>query len=64
MPQGSGLITNVTQTIDTFVYKALTTHSDIGMSAAASFFQSVIGFLLVMIFNAITNKISKENALF
>ena len=64
VPQGSGLITNVTQTIDTFVYKALTTHSDIGMSAAASFFQSVIGFLLVMIFNAITNKISKENALF
>lgn len=64
VPQGSGLITNVTQTIDTFVYKALTTKSDIGMSAAASFFQSVIGFLLVMIFNAITNKISKENALF
>lgn len=64
VPQGSGLITNVTQTVDTFVYKALTTHSDIGMSAAASFFQSVIGFLLVMIFNAITNKISKENALF
>lgn len=64
VPQGSGLITNVTQTIDTFVYKALTTQSDIGMSAAASFFQSVIGFLLVMIFNAITNKISKENALF
>ena len=64
VPQGSGLITNVTQTIDTFVYKALTTHSDIGMSAAASFFQSVIGFLLVMIFNAITNKISKENAMF
>lgn len=64
VPQGSGLISDVTQTIDTFVYKALTTQSNIGMSAAASFFQSVIGFILIMFFNSVTNKISKENALF
>lgn len=64
VPQNSGLIMNVTQTIDTFVYRALTTQSNIGMSAAASFFQSFMGFLLIVIFNAITNKVSKENALF
>lgn len=64
VPQNSGLIMNVTQTIDTFVYRALTTQSNIGMSAAASFFQSFMGFLLIIIFNAITNKVSKENALF
>lgn len=64
VPQGSGLITNATQTIDTFVYKALTSQSNIGMSAAASFFQSVIGFTLILIFNTVTRKLSKENALF
>ena len=64
VPQNSGLISNVTQTIDTFVYKALISQSNIGMSAAASFFQSVIGFLMILIFNGITNKVSKENALF
>lgn len=64
VPQNSGLIMNVTQTIDTFVYRALTTQSNIGMSAAASFFQSFMGFLLIIIFNAVTNKVSRENALF
>lgn len=64
VPQGSGLISDVTQTIDTFVYKALTTQSNIGMSAAASFFQSVIGFILIVFFNWVTNRISRENALF
>ena len=64
VPQGSGLITNATQTIDTFVYKALTSQSNIGMSAAASFFQSVIGFTLILLFNTVTRKLSKENALF
>lgn len=64
VPQNSGLISNATQTIDTFVYRALINQSNIGMSAAASFFQSVIGFLMILIFNGITNKVSKENALF
>lgn len=64
VPQNSGLISSTTQTIDTFVYNVLITQSNVGMSAAASFFQSVIGFLMIMVFNAITRKISRENALF
>lgn len=64
VPQNSGLISSTTQTIDTFVYNALITQSNVGMSAAASFFQSVMGFLMIMVFNAITRKISRENALF
>ena len=64
VPQNSGLISDVTQTIDTYVYKSLTSTSNIGMSAAASFFQSVMGFLMIMIFNTLTRKISEENALF
>ena len=64
VPQNSGLISDVTQTIDTFVYKSLISQSNIGMSAAASFFQSVMGFLMILIFNTVTRKISEENALF
>ena len=64
VPQNSGLISSTTQTIDTFVYNALITQSNVGMSAAASFFQSVMGFLMIMVFNGITRKISRENALF
>ena len=64
VPQNSGLISSTTQTIDTFVYNALITQSNVGMSAAASFFQSVMGFLMIMVFNALTRKISRENALF
>lgn len=64
VPQNSGLISSTTQTIDTFVHNALITQSNVGMSAAASFFQSVMGFLMIVVFNAITRKISRENALF
>ena len=64
VPQNSGLISDVTQTIDTFVYKSLISQSNIGMTAAASFFQSVMGFILIMIFNSVTRKVSEENALF
>lgn len=64
VPQNSGLISSTTQTIDTFVYNVLITQSNVGMSAAASFFQSVMGFLMIVVFNAITRKISRENALF
>ena len=60
----SGAIINATQTIDTFVYRGLMTTANMGMSAAACFYQSVVGFGLVMLTNALVRKISKENAMF
>lgn len=64
VPQNSGMLMDVTQTIDTFVYRGLAGAGNIGMSAAAGFLQSCIGFVVLLIFNSITNKVSKENALF
>lgn len=64
VPKNSGLIYNVTQTIDTYVYNALMTQNNIGMSAAAGFYQSIVGFFLVIGANAIIRKISRENAMF
>ena len=64
VPKNSGMIYNVTQTIDTYVYNALMTQNNIGMSAAAGFYQSIVGFVLVIIANAVIRKISKEYAMF
>ena len=38
--------------------------NNIGMAAAAGLFQSVVGFVLVLIANKITAKVDEENALF
>ena len=62
VPQNSGILAPVTQTIDTFVYKSMA--SNVGMSAAASFFQSAGGFILILFFNWLARRISRENALF
>lgn len=64
VPQNSGALFSVTQTIDTYVYRALMSTGSIGRSAAAGLFQSVVGFTLVITANLIVRKLSKDNAMF
>ena len=64
VPMNSGALMDATNTIDTYVYRGLISLGDVGMSSAAGFYQSVVGFILVLIANWITNKYSSENALF
>jgi putative aldouronate transport system permease protein len=64
VPQNSGAIYATTQTIDTYVYRGLMELNDVGMSAAAGLYQSLVGFVLVMIANTIVRKIDSDNALF
>ena len=64
VPANSGRLFDVTQTIDTYVYRGLMERNDVGMSAAAALYQSVVGFLLVVAANGLVRKIDKENALF
>lgn len=64
VPQNSGALFGVTNTIDTYVYRALISAGGIGRSASAGFFQSMVGFILVMTANALVKKYSKENAMF
>ena len=64
VPMDSGLLYNVTQTIDTYVYRALMNLGSIEMSAAAGVFQSVVGFIVVLAANALTRKVDADNALF
>lgn len=64
IPQHSGLLYSTTQTIDTFVYRALLELNDVGRSSAAGFLQSIFGFILVFGANLLVNKLDKESALF
>ncbi|HHV12562.1 MAG TPA: sugar ABC transporter permease [Clostridiales bacterium] len=64
VPRNSGMIFSATNVIDTYVYRGLMEQSNVGMSAAAGFYQSVVGFILVLTANFVVRKVSKENALF
>lgn len=64
VPMNSGPLYSTTQTIDTYVYRALMQINDIGMSSAAGLYQSVVGFVLVLAANAVVKKYNSEYALF
>ena len=64
VPMNSGALYETTQTIDTYVYHGLMELNDISMSSAASVYQSVVGFVLVLTANMIVRKVSAEDALF
>lgn len=64
VPMNSGALYDTTQTIDTFVYRGLMKLNDVGMSAAAGLFQSILGFILVLIANGLVRKSDSDNALF
>lgn len=64
VPMNQGKLYSVTQTIDTYVYRALLVNNNFGMSAAASFLQSVVGFIFIVTANAIVGKIDKGSTLF
>ena len=64
VPMNSGALYSTTNVIDTYVYRGLMQLGDIAMSSAAGCYQSLVGFVLVMISNLVVKKISPENALF
>lgn len=64
VPMDSGPLYDVTNTIDTYVYRGLIQLNDVGMSSAAGVYQSCVGFVLVVLANFIVKKTSEENALF
>lgn len=64
VPMDSGSLYNTTNVIDTYVYRGLMQLGDIGMSSAAGLYQSLVGFVVVLVSNYVVRKINKENALF
>ncbi len=64
VPQNSGALYSVTNTIDTYVYRGLLEAGNISMSAAAGFYQSIVGFILVLGANLLVRKFDRDSALF
>ncbi|GHU15663.1 sugar ABC transporter permease [Spirochaetia bacterium] len=64
VPRNSGMIYRVTDVIDTYIYRGLTTMNNVSMSTAAGLYQSVVGLILVLAVNAIVKKIDPENGMF
>ena len=64
VPLNSGSLIDVTNTIDTYVYRGLMEIGNIGMSSAAGFYQSIVGFILVLLANFAVKKVSPDDAMF
>ena len=64
LPRDSGPLYDVTQVIDTYVYRALKETGNVGMAAAASLYQSIVGFVLVVAANLVVRRIEPDSALF
>ena len=62
--RNSGVLYSTTQVIDSYVLNAIFKNSNFGFTAATSFFQSIVGLLLMLFANGMVRKIAPENALF
>ena len=64
LPNGSGMLRNASLVIDVYVYNTLRTATNLSLPAAAAFFQSTVGFFLVLITNGIVRKVQPDMAMF
>lgn len=64
MPRNSGTLYPVTRTLDVYIYQALMKNNDYAMSSAASVYQSVVGFVLIVCANQVIRKYESSSALF
>ena len=62
--RNSGVLYPTTQVIDSYVLNAIFRNSNFGFTAATSFFQSVVGLLMMLFANGMVRKIAPDNALF
>ncbi len=60
----NGQLYNATDVIDTYVFRSLLQSSNLGMSAAASFYQSLLCFIIIMIVNTVVKHVNEDYALF
>lgn len=63
VPRNIGTLQNVTNTIDTYVYRAFVQTGDVGLASAAGFYQAVLGLVVILSFNALVRKYDKDSAM-
>jgi putative aldouronate transport system permease protein len=61
--EAKGSIFNAVATIDTFVFNALKSSTPIGMTSAATFFQSVACCITILVANAIVKRLDEDSAI-
>ena len=64
VPMQNGALFSVTQVIDTYIYRVFITTGNISQSSAAGLLQNVIGFVCIMLANAVVKRIDSESSLF
>lgn len=62
--RNSGSLYSTVDVIDTYIFRALRVSGDIGVSAAVGMYQSVVGFVLVLISNLLVKRYDPDSALF
>lgn len=62
--RNSGVLYSTTQVIDSYVLNAIFKNSNFGFTAATSFFQSIVGLLLMLFANEVVRRLSPDDALF
>jgi putative aldouronate transport system permease protein len=58
-----GKLYSTTDVIDTYIMRSLKTLGDVGMSSAVGLFQSVVGFVTVIVANWVVKKIDSDSAI-
>ena len=64
MTRNIGALYETTDVLDTYIYRTMRVFGDMSTSAAMGLLQSVVGFVLVVITNAITKRIDSDLSLF
>ena len=60
----NGQLFDATDVIDTYVFRAMISGGDVGMTAAATLYQSTLCFAIIMLVNGIVKRIDSDYALF
>jgi len=60
----NGVLYKATDILDTYVFRSVAKTFNVGFGTAAGLYQSLFGFILVVVINGILRKADKENALF
>ena len=64
LPRDTPMLYSTTDVIDTFVYRSLVQLGDISMAAAAGFYQSIVGFGMVIFANWIVRRVNEDYSLY
>lgn len=64
VPMNNGALMNVTNVVDTYIYRVFSVTQNIGMSAAAGLLQNVAAFICIVAANGVVKKIDEESSMF